>query len=247
MRRARDTVADISVIIPTLNESAEIAACLRAAWMSRPREVIVVDGGSHDDTVRQAKDLAATVLGTRPGRAIQLNAGAAAARGEILLFLHADCRLHPNCLAQVVQLLERPRHGENRHLCGAFRQRIDDPRSVFRWIEQGNALRARMGLPYGDQGIFLDRELFESVGRFAELPIMEDVDLMWRIRRYLRPQLLDGPLQVSARRWKENGVFRQTARNWLMVAAWSLGVPPSQLARYYAPHGALSGTASSHR
>ncbi len=233
MAEVGEFVADVSIIVPTLNEAAEIANCLRAAWRSGPREIIVVDGGSNDDTLVQASDLAAQIIRTRPGRAWQQNAGAAAAVGDILLFLHADCRLHPDCLAQIAALKQ---DGGSERLCGAFRQRIADASPIFRWIERGNGLRARLGIPYGDQGIFVARRLFEAAGGFADMLLMEDVDLMWRLRRHTRPQLLEGPLQVSSRRWRKHGVVRQTLRNWCLVSAWSAGISSQRLARYYQPH-----------
>ena len=97
------------------------------------------------------------------------------------------------------------------------------------------------GLPYGDQGIFVDRRLYEEVGGFADQPLMEDLDLMWRLRRRARPILLPGPLRVSARRWQRHGVVWQTLRNWSLVAAWRCGVPADRLARYYPVHGSSKG------
>jgi len=115
---------------------------------------------------------------------------------------------------------------------------------AYRLLERGNAVRAaRLGLPYGDQGIFLRRSLFDRVGGFAEVAIMEDLLLMKRVRRLTRPVLLRGPLYVSARRWQRNGVVRQTARNWLLVAALHLGAKPERLAAWYRPEG-KSGNSS---
>ena len=120
---------------------------------------------------------------------------------------------------------------------GAFRQRIDAAGWLYRWLERGNAWRARRwARPLGDQGIFVRRGLFERIGGFPETALMEDVLLVRRIRQYSRPILLPGPIHISARRWQRHGVIRQTARNWLLLAAFGLGVNPDQLSAFYPPH-----------
>ena len=222
----------VSIIIPALNEGANIAVAVRRAWETCPLEVIVVDGGSDDGTAELAREAGAGMLETPPGRARQQNAGARQAAGEVLLFLHADTWLAPAGLSQIVEAL-----ANSRVLCGAFRQRIEAEGRLFRWLERGNAWRAqRRGLPYGDQGIFVRRLAFEELGGFPEVRLMEDVMLMKRLRRRTRPVLLPGPLYVSARRWRRHGVLRQTARNWLLLSAARLGVSPDKLAAFYAPH-----------
>lgn len=193
--------------------------------------MLVVDGGSRDETSVRAEAAGARVLHSEAGRARQQNAGAAAATGEVLLFLHADNWLDPTALAQVRAALDERDHPVE---CGAFRQRIDDSAWRYRWIERGNALRARrLGLPYGDQAIFVCRELFESVGGFPEVAFMEDLILMRSLRRRAWPVLLPGPVHVAARRWQRHGVLRQTARNWLLIAAYFAGASPDRLARFY--------------
>jgi rSAM/selenodomain-associated transferase 2 len=222
----------VSIIIPALNEAANIAVAVRRAWETGPLEVIVVDGGSDDGTAELAREAGAGVLETPPGRARQQNAGARQAAGEVLLFMHADTWLAPAGLPQIVGAL-----ADSRVLCGAFRQRIEAEGRLFRWLERGNAWRARRrGLPYGDQGIFIRRAAFAEAGGFPEVRLMEDVMLMKRLRRRTRPVLLPGPLYVSARRWRRHGVLRQTARNWLLLSAARLGVSPDRLAAFYAPH-----------
>jgi rSAM/selenodomain-associated transferase 2 len=173
------------------------------------------------------------VIQSPPGRALQQNAGAAAARGPILLFQHADCWLAADSLRQIVRALnERPAA-----VAGAFRQRIAAQGPLYRLLEQGNAARVRwFGLAYGDQGIFVRRAIFEQIGGFAAVPLMEDVMLMRQLRRHGRPLLLPGPLHVSARRWRRQGVIRQTARNWCLLAAFFCGVSPASLARHYRRH-----------
>ena len=219
----------VSIVLPALNEAALIADSVASALAAGPREVIVVDGGSHDDTVSLARAAGATVLSCPAGRATQQNAGASLATGDVLLFLHADNRLAVDGLVQIEQALTDRRIG-----CGAFRQVIEADGWLYRLLERGNAWRAAYrGLPYGDQGIFVRRSLFEEVGGFPRVKLMEDVLLMRRLRRKTWPVLLPGPLFVSARRWRRQGVIRQTARNWCLLAAVRLGVHPDRLAKFY--------------
>ena len=202
------------------------------AWQTGPHEVLVVDGGSRDDTAARAASAGARVLTSERGRALQQNCGARHATGEVLLFLHADCWLAPTGMGQLQQRLACPKiHW------GAFRQQIEAPGAIYRLLEAGNAARVRWrGLPYGDQGIFVRRETFEAAGRFPEVRLMEDVLLMRKLRRLARPVLLEGPLHISPRRWVEHGPLRQTLRNTMLLAAARLGVAPNRLAEFYRPH-----------
>ncbi|HWB07930.1 MAG TPA: TIGR04283 family arsenosugar biosynthesis glycosyltransferase [Pirellulales bacterium] len=225
----RDSLVPVSIVIPALNEAAMIAASVTSALATGPHEVIVVDGGSRDDTASLARAAGAGVVVCPPGRAFQQNAGARAASGDVLLFLHADTRLAVDGLRQMEAALTDAAVG-----CGAFRQAIEAEGWLYRLLERGNAWRAaRRGLPYGDQGIFVRRELFEEIGGFPRLKLMEDVFLMKRLRRRAWPVLLPGPLYVSARRWQRRGVIRQTLRNWGLLVSAGLGVHPDRLARFY--------------
>ncbi len=222
----------ISIVIPALNEAAGIAEAIDRAWETGPDEVIVVDGHSGDETFRvaQARRCRA-MLGPR-GRASQQNVGAAEAKGDVLLFLHADNWLDPGGVEQIRAALADPVVP-----AGAFRQRIDAPGGFYRALERGNAFRAaRLGRPFGDQGIFVRRALFQQLGGFPELALMEDVFLMKQLRQHGRPVLLKGPIHVSARRWRKNGVVRQTLKNWTLLGAARLGISPNILARWYRPH-----------
>jgi len=158
-----------------------------------------------------------------------MNAGAAASRGDVLLFLHADNWLAPDAADQVRRAV-----AEANVLGGAFLQRIDADGWRYRMLERGNAWRVeRLWMPYGDQGIFMRRETFARLGGFPEVRLMEDLLLMRRFRCLSRPVLLPGPLHVCARRWQQRGVIRQTLRNWLLLTAERLGVSPDRMARFY--------------
>lgn len=209
----------------------ESARGLAESWRGEV-EIIVADGGSHDQTSDRAREAGATVVSSVPGRGRQIHAGISRASGEVVLMLHADTRLAGEAGGQLKAALQDPRVA-----CGAFRQRIDAAGMRFRWLEAGNAFRARrLGMPYGDQAIFARRALFDTIGGMPQIPLMEDVELLRRLRRHGWPVLLPGPLTVSARRWDKNGVFWQTAKNWALVLAYRVGVSPERLARWYRAH-----------
>ncbi|MCL6503289.1 MAG: TIGR04283 family arsenosugar biosynthesis glycosyltransferase [Pirellulales bacterium] len=219
----------LSVIIPTLNEEPLIVAAVERAWRLQPHEVLVVDGGSSDQTASLAEAAGAVVLHAPRGRGVQQNTGARQAGGSVLLFLHADTWLPPPAAVQLKQAL----------CCadvawGAFQQRIEARGRIYRWLEAGNAWRARVrGIPYGDQGIFVRRAVFERAGGFPEVPFMEDVLLSKLLRRKTRPVLLPGPIHVNPRRWQRRGVVRQTLLNWSLLALAAAGMPPERLVRWY--------------
>lgn len=224
----------LSVLIPTLNEAERIVECLDsvqrlAAGWPGPLEVVVADGGSDDATRSMAASAGAIVVTCPPGRGNQLRLGANQSTGDVILMLHADTRLAAEASLQLAEALDDPQVG-----CGAFRQQIDAVGRRFRWLEAGNAFRVRrLGMPYGDQAIFVRRSLLEAVGGVPALPLMEDVALMRRLRKRAWPVLLPGPLLVSARRWEQNGVVRQTGQNWAFVVMYHLGVSPERLASWY--------------
>ena len=220
---------NVSIIVPTLNEENQIGDCLDSALATQPWQIIVADGGSSDRTVEIASARDVQVISSEKGRAAQQNAGATLATGDILLFLHADCRLPFDALDQITKAA-----AGRKTVTGAFRQRINESGLLYRLLEWGNALRVTwLATPYGDQAIFMSHKLWQDVGGFPDLPIMEDLQLMYRLGKTIRPRLLDGPLIVDARRWKKNGVLRQTLQNWSLVFAWSRGVSTAEISRRY--------------
>jgi rSAM/selenodomain-associated transferase 2 len=221
---------NISVIIPTLNEADRIAGLIARTRELGACEIIVVDGGSDDGTPGRAA-AADLVLSAPRGRARQQNAGAQGSHGDVLLFLHADCWLERGALEEIQSAL-----ADSRCIGGCFRQRIDANGLRYRMLESGNALRVQLlRWAYGDQGIFARRQAFERIGGFPEVPLMEDLYLMKRLKREGRFALLESRIHVSPRRWQQRGVIRQTCRNWTLLTLAHCGVPPERLARMY-PH-----------
>lgn len=215
-----------------MNEERHIGRSIASAQQAGAHEIIVVDGGSHDHTPDIAREASCRLLESPPGRARQQNLGAANAAGDMLLFLHADNWLAPQAIDQIrVAMRDSPAIG------GAFRQRIDAPGLGFRGLEAGNAARVRwLGLPYGDQGLFIRRAAFEQLHRFPEVRLLEDLLLMRQLRRIAWPLLLPGPIYVDARRWQRHGLLAQTMRNWTLLAAFTLGFKPDRLADFYRRH-----------
>ena len=219
----------ISVIIPTLNEAAHLPRTLGALAGAVGVEVIVVDGGSRDDSLAIAQAARVTTLVAGGGRAAQMNQGVAQARGELLLFLHGDTLVPPGFERWIRHSLD-----QTGVVAGAFDLAIDGPGWGLRWVEWGVRQRSRwLQLPYGDQGLFLRANDFQSMGGFPTLPIMEDFVLVQQLRR--RGRIARVPLAVltSARRWQRLGVGRTTLVNQIMVLGYSLGIPPSRLAHWY--------------
>jgi uncharacterized protein len=231
-REERD-LDKVSVIIPARNEQRQIRAAIASAQCGHPHEIIVVDGGSIDPTRETAQAAGAKVLLTAAGRARQLNAGAARAEGNVLLFLHADTQLPPDWPAHVRHTLSR-----SGVAAGAFRFAIAEP-FRGRWLVEGMTnLRSRwLQTPYGDQGLFLRRALFEEMGGFAQLPIMEDYEFNRRLRLRGRVLTAMGTARTSGRRWRALGLVRTTMINQLIIAGYRLGLSPQRLARLYRGHG----------
>ena len=223
----------ISVVIPVLHESRRINQAirhLRHCPEGRACEVIVVDGDPDGSTLKAVAQPDVRGIRAPRGRGIQMNAGAAAARGSILLFLHADTALPFYGLKYIRQVC-RARNITG----GAFDLAIDSPRRSYRFIAAAASRRSRLTrIPYGDQAIFIKRPFFLRLGGFADIPIMEDVELMRRIKnRGSRICILPAKVRTSPRRWEKDGIVRGTLRNWLLICLYLAGVAPERLKRFY--------------
>ena len=223
-----DTGRKISVIMPILNEAKILEKTLSQLQSAlKSHELIVVDGGSTDDSVGIAEKYG-RVITSEQGRAKQLNAGAAAATGDILIFLHADIWLELGALAAVVAALSSDYVG------GGFRQKIDGKCFLYRLIEMVGNLRGKyLKVFYGDSGIFLTRTDFEKIGGFPDVPILEEMEFSRNLRRLGKTTLLAPYIHISPRRWEASGIVRTTLNNWLITLLYFLGVSPKKLARLY--------------
>lgn len=227
-------MASLSIVVPVLDEATGIVPVLDRLRPLRRRgaEVIVVDGGSADGTPERAAPLADRVIRARPGRARQMNAGARAARGDVLLFLHADTVL-PRDADRLV--LEGIATGD--HAWGRFDVRLSGKAPALRMVETLVNLRSRWtGIATGDQAIFARREVFERAGGYPDIPLMEDVALSATLRRVSPPLCLRARVVTSSRRWETRGIARTILEMWRLRAAFALGASPWRLARLYYPH-----------
>jgi rSAM/selenodomain-associated transferase 2 len=221
----------ISLVIPTLDAAAELPATLAAVAGAAPiDEIIVSDGGSRDDTAAIAGAAGARVLTAPRGRGSQLAAGAAAARGEWLFFLHADCRPAVGWQPAVVAFIGADGAAGR---AGYFSLALDDDAPAARRLERLVAWRCRrFALPYGDQGLLIARPLYEAVGGFRAMPLMEDVDLVRRLgRRRLAP--IGAALVASAERYRDGGYLRRPLRNLVCLSLFFAGVPARRIAPLY--------------
>jgi len=219
----------VSVIIPALNEFHHLPATLASVRRGDPHEIIVVDGGSVDGTAELARNQGAIVLISSPGRAVQMNRGAAIATGERLLFLHADTLLPADYSTQVRQTLAPPGV-----VAGAFSFAIATEFPGRERIERATNARARRWqLPFGDQALFLGRDTFRLTGGFREWPIMEDYEFVRRLRTQGRIAIAPSVALTSGRRWCELGAVRTTLVNQIIIVGYRLGVPPARLATWY--------------
>lgn len=218
----------LSVIITTLNEAVNLPHTL-AAIGEAPVETLVVDGGSQDETVAIAQSWGAKVIHSPAGRGRQFNQGAAAAHGNLLLFLHGDTRLPPRFWESVVQTLQPPQV-----VAGAFQLQIDSPDWRLRWIERGVRWRSHwLQQPYGDQALFLSRDRWRAIGGFSTGPLLEDYRLVRQLRRQGRIAIAPAAVTTSARRWQRRGVLQTTLLNQLILIAHHCGISDHQLARWY--------------
>lgn len=219
----------LSIIIPTLNEEGKLSDTLSRLQWARSIETIVVDGGSQDRTCQIARQFGTRLLEVFGGRADQQNAGAALAKGELLLFLHADTLLPYGYDELIRSVLETPGT-----VAGAFRFQIDHPRKVLRIVEIFTNLRSSLlKLPYGDQGLFMEKKIFHELGGFSHMPIMEDFELVLRLRRRGRLVTLNSAVLTSGRRWQQFGVLRTTLINQIIILGFFAGLSSSKLKAIY--------------
>ena len=221
----------LSIVIPVLNDATALTRTLRdlrGSHLAPGAQIIVVDGASTDASVSVARAMADRVILGPRGRAAQMNLGARHATGEYLWFLHADTRVPPDALAQ----LSRAR--ANHCPWGRFDVRLDSRRPLLRTVGLMMNWRSRLtGIATGDQGLFVHRRLFEAIGGFAPIALMEDIELTARLKRIRRPVRLPGPLLTSARRWERDGAWRTILLMWRLRLAYFLGADPEHLARRY--------------
>lgn len=223
----------LSIIIPVLNEEKNINSTLSALCSLDGfdfAEVIVSDGDPEGSTLSViVHDHVHKVLSTK-GRGIQMTTGAKHAQGNIFLFLHADTRLPENALRLILNL-----HHDRNLAGGAFDLGIDAPGLAFRIIEKAASFRSRFTrMPYGDQALFITRKWYYKIGGFKPLPIMEDIDMMRRLKHHGgRIRIFPDRVSTSARRWHDEGLWACTLRNWFLLLSYLIGINPKKLSKYY--------------
>ena len=223
-------MVDISIIVPALDEEAQLAAALASARAPAVREIIVVDGGSRDATAEIARGHADAVLTAARGRAVQMNAGAAAARGDVLLFLHADTRLPPASMPPSAR-----RWPTRRSLGGRFDVSLVPSTPLLRLVAKLINVRSRLSrIATGDQAIFVRRTVFEQLGGFAPMPLMEDLAFTIALKRQGRVACLRERVETSSRRWLRDGPVRTILLMWWLRFLYFCGVSPARLRRRYA-------------
>ena len=219
----------LSIIIPVLDEESTIASTLKSLG-SFPVEAIVVDGGSQDRTADIAGQMQVRVIASSRGRARQMNTGAAAAQGDVLLFLHADTRLPSSAIGDVVSALDDPRY-----VGGRFDLRLDHSGIIFRLIGSLISLRSRLTrIATGDQAIFVRRGIFDAINGFPEIPILEDIAFCRNLKKMGKVACLRTQVVTSARRWQKDGVGRTILKMWVLKFLFLIGVSPFRLKRFYA-------------
>lgn len=234
MNRKTSTVS-FSVILPVLNEQTAIAdqiRHIRDVAGFRDVQIIVADGDAHGSTLACVDDPDVVKVAAPVGRARQMNAGAAAANGEVLLFLHADTRLPEGAFAAMQGVLEQGAQA------GAFDLAIESERASLAVVAFFARVRSRLErIPYGDQAHFIRAALFREIGGYPEMPLMEDVALFSRLKKNgIRVSVLKERVTTSARRWEKDGVLKRTLGNWMLRIRFALGADPQKLVRRYKPH-----------
>lgn len=220
----------LSIILPVLNEADTLAKTLLNLSLLRQSgaETIVVDGGSCDTTVSLAAEFADSVLSVAKGRAVQMNSGARVARGDYLLFLHADTVMPNDAQSELLNAIH------NQVFWGRFDVRLTGRNAMFRLIESTMNLRSRLtGIATGDQAIFVNRNVFQQVGGYPNVPLMEDIVLSKRLKRVRVPLCIRTKVITNSRRWESNGILRTIVLMWTLRFLFFVGIDANRLARFY--------------
>ena len=219
----------VSIIVPTLNEELVLENTLTHIQQLSPHELIVSDGGSNDYTYRIADRFSHRVITGSAGRALQMNAGANEATGDLLLFLHADSRIEPESYRKMLEYMKNPKW-----IGGAFTLCIESGKWSLKLIALLANIRSKyFGVAYGDQGFFVRKEVFKDMNGFSPIPICEDLDFYYRLRKKGSVILLKEKAHTSPRRWINEGIFFTTARNFFIAVLFGLGFPPHILTKWY--------------
>jgi len=219
----------VSIIVPTLNEELVLGNTLTHIQQLSPHELIVSDGGSNDYTYRIADRFSHRVITGSAGRALQMNAGANEATGDLLLFLHADSRIEPESYRKMLEYMKNPKW-----IGGAFTLCIESGKWSLKLIALLANIRSKyFGLAYGDQGFFVRKEVFKDMNGFSPIPICEDLDFYYRLRKKGSVILLKEKAHTSPRRWINEGIFFTTVRNFIIAVLFGLGFPPHILTKWY--------------
>jgi rSAM/selenodomain-associated transferase 2 len=220
----------ITLVMPVLNEEIVLNETLSSLHLTDREELIVIDGGSADNTVSVAQKFTDRIYITKRGRGHQMNFGAGKADGDILLFLHADCILPTEAFGMIRNVLK-----DKRISAGAFDLSIVHPQLRFRIIEYGANLRSRVTcIPYGDQGLFMKREVFDQLGGFPDIPLMEDIEISKGLKRIGKIVFVRPPIKTSPRRWLKEGPVFTTLRDWAIAVSFAFfKVSPYRLTKYY--------------
>ena len=219
----------VSIIVPTLNEELVLESTLTHIQQLSPHELIVSDGGSNDYTYRIAERFSHRVIPGSAGRALQMNAGANEATGDLLLFLHADSRIEPESYRKMLEYMKNPKW-----IGGAFTLCIESGKWSLKLIALLANIRSKyFGIAYGDQGFFVRKEVFKDMNGFSPIPICEDLDFYYRLRKKGSVILLKEKAHTSPRRWINEGIFFTTVRNFIIAVLFGLGFPPHILTKWY--------------
>lgn len=222
----------VSIIIPVYREEQNINNTINHIYntQSGDFEIIVSDSEPNQSTLKVIEKTEVIKVVSEKGRAKQMNKGVVQSQGEILLFLHADTILPDNAVEEINKIIE-----QDNYMAGAFDFKINSTKTIFRIIEKISSLRSRITrLPYGDQAIFIRKYYFLSIGKYKEYPLMEDVELMQKIKKDKKDIfIINTPVITSPRRWEKEGVIYCTLRNWSLIIMYFLGVSPEKLVNLY--------------